>query len=289
MRIITASEYTRLERPALSWIVEGFLPQPSLTILLGEPFAGKSFLALQLGFRIARGEKALGAKTKQGTVLYFQFDTSEFVWRDRLQKLQLAGEITTGPLYLIHPADNPTSCNIMDPLTERKIRDAIAQASPCLIIFDVMRELHNRKEDSSTDMKLVGDKIMDLTKGYATMILHHTTKISNKDNIRVIDLSRGSSYLTGKADSVWCIIDNYLHIVPRFAERSIQEGYRDATGYWTFPLLDKKDELNALCLLHPRLTHKEIGQEEAPRLKLSARAIKGYLDSQSCAHSSTQR
>lgn len=246
MRIVTADQYAALERPALSWIVEGFLPQPSLTVLLGEPFAGKSFLALQLGFQIARGEYALGAKTKQGPVLYFQFDTSEFVWRDRLHKIREKGGDTSGPLYLVHPGDNPSSCNIMDTLTHRNLKDAISQCQPSLIIFDVMRELHNKREDSSTDMKMVGDQIMELTRGYATMVLHHTSKISNKENVRVIDLSRGSSYLTGKADSVWCIIDDQLHIIPRFTERAILEGVRAKTGYWNFPALESSHTGNIL-------------------------------------------
>ena len=259
MRIVTASDYTALERPALSWIIEGYLPQPSLTVLLGEPFAGKSFLALQLGFQIARGENALGAKTKQGAVLYFQFDTSEFVWRDRLQTIKQKGGNTTGPLYLVHPSDNPSSCNILDTTTQRNLADAIQQASPSLIIFDVMRELHNKKEDSSTDMKVVGDAIMNLTKGYATIILHHTSKISNKENVRVIDLSRGSSYLTGKADSVWCLIDNHLHIIPRFAERQVVEGKREATGYWAFPGLERSHTQNTVVpQAIPNLPHKQL-------------------------------
>lgn len=285
MRLVSAEEYTRLERPSLSWLIEGHIPSPSLTVLLGEPKAGKSFLALQLAYAVARGEKALGANTHQGNVLYFQFDTSELVWRDRFQKLSLHGENISGPLYMIHPEDNPPSCNIMEPPMQRFIKDAILQAKPSLIVFDVLRELHNRKEESSTDMKVVGDTIMELTQGYAVLLIHHTSKISNKETVRVIDLARGSSYLAGKADAVWCIIDNTLHMIPRFAEQRIVEGRRKVSGYWEFPLLESSDRLNALCDQYPGLDHRKIVEKVARGLGLRPSTVRGFLDGRPCVHS----
>lgn len=285
MRIVNADDYTRLERPALSWVVDGQIPSPSLTVLLGEPKAGKSFLALQLGFAIARGEKALGAETHQGNVLYFQFDTSELVWRDRFQKIQQRGENINGPLYMIHPEDNPTACNILDVSIQTKIQDAIRQAQPSLIIFDVLRELHNKKEESSTDMKIVGDTLMHLTKGYAVMLIHHTSKISNKEIVRVVDLARGSSYLAGKADSIMCLIDNNLHIIPRFAESLIVEGRRKPSGYWEFPALENADKLRALCNQYPELNHKQIGDKVGKDYGMRPGQVRDFLDSRVCVHS----
>lgn len=234
-RIITATEYTALERPTLQWLVDGLLPIPSFCVLLGEPKAGKSFWALQLAACIAQGRPFMGRPVQQGPVLYCQFDTSELVWRERLATLQGQGESIEGPLYFIHPEDTPLQVDILDPKTQALLKGAIEQAQPSLVIIDTLREIHSRKEDSATEMRVVLGALAEVVQGRALLLIHHTSKLSNKDDIRVIDLSRGSSYLAGRADALYVLIDDTLHLIPRFGDRHVLQGVRLPTGYWLFP------------------------------------------------------
>jgi len=234
VRLVTLDEYARLDRPGLSWVVENLIPAGVLCCLLGEPFAGKTYLALQLGFAVARGEGFLGQRTRQGTVLYLNLDAAEASWRQRITDLQAAGVDTSGPLVMLHPDDDIRPCDIMSISVQNKLKTAIKQADPVLIIIDVLRELHNRKEASSDDMKVIGDTLLSITKGRALVVIHHVSKISNKEFIRPVDLARGSSYITGKAETIWCFVNKDLHIIPRFAERQVLEGTQLPSGLWAF-------------------------------------------------------
>lgn len=237
--IVEASQYAHLDRPALGYVVEGLIPKPGLTLLIGEPFSGKSFLALQIALAVAQGQKALGANTHIAPVLYLQFDTSEMVWRDRFAKLERAGIKISGPLYMVHPEINPLHINILDGTTQRIIRNAVKEAKPSLIIIDVWREIHNKKEESSGDMKGVMDSLLELTGDAALLVIHHSAKLSNKEEIRVVDLPRGSSFLAGKADVLFAIIDNTLNCVSRIGEGFAGiEGERTKQGFWRFPALE---------------------------------------------------
>ena len=76
-----------MTRPSLNWVIHKLLPRPGLTILMGPPKLGKTFLALGIALAVVHGEPFLGQKTVPGRVLYLQLDSSEAVWRERLKDL----------------------------------------------------------------------------------------------------------------------------------------------------------------------------------------------------------
>ena len=55
--------------PPIEFAVENLIPQ-GLHILSGSPKIGKSWLALMLCLKVAKGEKLWNFETKQGTALY---------------------------------------------------------------------------------------------------------------------------------------------------------------------------------------------------------------------------
>lgn len=63
--------------------VRGFLPQ-GIAIFGGAPKTGKSWLALDLCVRVAKGEPLWGMQTEQGTVVYLCLEDSLRRVRDRL-------------------------------------------------------------------------------------------------------------------------------------------------------------------------------------------------------------
>lgn len=236
-RIVTADQYTTLPARRLHWIIPKFLGMPSLTVLIGEPFGGKSFLALQLGLAIARGQPFFGQATKQGSVLYLQFDTPEFIWRNRLQTLKESGVDITGPLYMIHPDENLINVNILNPLHFELLGAAIRDANPSLVIVDVWREIHQQDEQDSTAMKIVGDALMRLVAGRAVLVLHHPHKLNDDVPPKLVNAARGTSYLPGKADSLWLLHKGHLYVESRTDTHGKYRAVRLSNGFWQFPEL----------------------------------------------------
>ena len=253
MRVIPLSEFVVLERPQLKWLIPGLMPQPGWVLLLGEPKCGKTTFALQLALAVAQGKSFFpGTSCHQGRVLFLQFDTSELVWRRRILDTQATGHDISGPVLTVHPDDEMRPINIADMKAQNWLKDAILQAQPSLIVTDVLRELHNGDENDSAAMKTAGDVLYNLTRNCATLILHHSKKMEAGSYCDPIQASRGSSYITGKADSVWMIHENSLRIVPRFAERktyTLLRGGVEQAGMWSFtgvsPSATLKDEIAA--------------------------------------------
>ena len=106
----------RRPRPALQWLIPSYLPVPSLVVLQGEAKAGKSFLAFQVACAVAGGTPFLRQPIPPQPVLYLQFDTSETVWRERLKNMRASVSIPRN-LFFLHPDDQPTSVNILSPVT----------------------------------------------------------------------------------------------------------------------------------------------------------------------------
>ncbi len=232
-RSLTLAEYVALERPQLCWVVDHLIPKPGLVVLLGEPFVGKSFMALKLALDVANGRPFAGRQCSPGPVLYFQFDPSEFVWRERLIDLNRAGVSIGGPVYMPHPDDNRRNMHILLPTHQDFIREQLLNVDPVLVIIDVIREIHSLDENSSTDMKIVGDIMMDIFHGRAIVALHHITKPKpGEPEARLINQARGSSYLAGKADALWLLTKTTLTIESRFEKGMTKVCRQTDSGTW---------------------------------------------------------
>lgn len=232
VRAVPMTEYLSLERPSLNWLIPDLLPKPGMLLLLGEPFAGKSFLAFQLGLMLAQGGLFLHRKCRQSRVLYLQFDPSELVWRDRIIAIQKAGVNLAGPFFMVHPEDNKRNMHILTLESQRFLQETLTASEPDVVIVDVLREIHSCDEQDSTQMKQVGDALMQLFHGYTLVLIHHTRKIDNEKPIEVINSSRGSSYVTGKADATWLLHNQCLYTVSRFGAPSIHRLERLPCGLW---------------------------------------------------------
>ena len=291
MRLLTLAEYTALERPGLEWLIQGIIPKPGLVTLLGEPKAGKSFLALQMGLALSQGRAFEGHRVSPDThrILYLQFDTSELIWRDRLRSMLQADISLDGPLLMVHPEDNKIPMHILDHECLRWMREAKERAQPDLVILDVLREVHDADENDSQQMKQVGDAIMSLFGDCSILVLHHTHKIPEDFTpSNIINLSRGSSYLAGKSDNVLLIHNGFLHMAPRFAERCRYRAVRMPTGLFHLPdtaeLVRLEDAMLAFCAEFPEQTHNQLAPLACQRLKVSRATWYRHLDGLPCVH-----
>lgn len=85
----TARDLQARHFPPIKWIVPGLLPE-GLTILMGAPKLGKSWLTLDIALAVARGGSALGQDCERGDVLLPALEDNERRLQDRLRKI--AGE-----------------------------------------------------------------------------------------------------------------------------------------------------------------------------------------------------
>jgi RecA-family ATPase len=241
-RIISANDFAQLSLPDHEWVIPGYLPKPGLLMILGEPRAGKSYLALQLALCLAQGRNLLpGTGVPQvppQKVLYFYFDkTGVFVFQDRLNSLKASGVNLTGSLYVIHPLDKLPSANLLDHANYDYFKQVIANADPDIVVFDVLREFHNGDENESTEMKIVGDSIACLCEGLSIILVHHTKKLEYPGRtgpVRNVEAARGSNYIVGKADSTWLIHNGGLQVESNFAPATRFKLLRQSNGLWTF-------------------------------------------------------
>jgi RecA-family ATPase len=232
LRIIDYDQFIDLPRPNVDWIVEDLIPRPGLIELMGPPKAGKSFLALDLAIKVARGEDFMGHKSRKSRVLYFQLDTSEKIMRDRGIKLRAAGYDTTAALLgMVHPADAVRPVNIMMAQGQQYFRQAVSMFRPELVIMDTLRECHQEDENESTAMKSVMDMIESIFVGLSLLLVHHTHKLPPEiDKPDPINASRGSSYITGKVDAFWLLYHQRLSVWSRWGDPSEYKALQKASG-----------------------------------------------------------
>jgi RecA-family ATPase len=260
-------------------------------LIAGPPKIGKSYLALQLALAVAQGRPWMGRATTQGRVLYLQLDTPHELWRERLRELAEAGEDLSGPLYFVHPADQPLVTSVLQPEGRAWLESAVREADPDLVIVDVLRELHTADEDSSTSMKTVGDALRAVFSGRSLLLLHHARKptLEGGADDPVIS-SRGSSYLPGRMDAVWLLQRQQIRVVSRFDPDTTYRAERDPdTGLWRFPdamsRLERVRQCLDLCREHPDLPHEELWLLARSRgLVRSRREYERALEGWVCVH-----
>lgn len=218
-RVVPASQYCALPTRQLSWLIPDYLPHPGLLLLVAPPKAGKSYLSLQIACAVANGAELLGRRCQKANVLYLQFDTSETIWRERIRDLISSGVAFPDNLFFLHPEDNPTKLNILTVEGYKLLTDTLQASQAELVVIDVLREIHNADEQDSTAMKAVGDVLMTAFAGKTLILIHHTHKINEFNGVPApVDAARGSSYIAGKADTVWMLHNRVLHIQSRFRE-----------------------------------------------------------------------
>lgn len=243
--VVQAGVYLRMPRPKLSFVWDEMLPKPGTVVLGGEPFAGKSHFALQLGVALARGERFGPRDCIQSKVLYMMLESDEMVWHRILEK----GEKELGPypehLYIVHPdyPSKPPWTNIAEERTRRWMLDMVEACDPDVVIIDPYRDLHHLDEQTSTAMKVVSDALLAILHGRALIILHHMKKIWSEKGVEIdpILALRGSSQIAAQASAVWLLhgADDHmkdLRVVPRWGKRETLtlEHMHHETGYWKF-------------------------------------------------------
>lgn len=195
---ITAAALKGLSFLPVRWVVHPYVPQ-GLTLFVGKPKGGKSWLMLSTAIAVATGGYGLGdSLCNQGDVLYAALEDSERRLQDRMRKL--LGNVDW-PARLTFW----TSMSRIEAGGGDELRAWIrAQPDPRLIIIDTFAKGRSPKGRDETaydaDYRAIGvlKTIADET-GVAIVVVHHVRKMDADDPL---DAVSGTSGLTGAADTI---------------------------------------------------------------------------------------
>ncbi len=198
--IISAKELLTKVFPKPKYAVDGLLPE-GLTVLVGKPKLGKSWLGIGIAVAVASGGKALGTiSVDKGNVLLLALEDGARRLQNRLDGVLNGGVVPAG-------LDVATDWRRVDEGglddMEQWLKD---HPNARLIIVDTLKRIRPPERPGrlyDDDYNAVAP-LADLAKQYgvAIVVIHHTRKQDGEDPV---DLVSGSTGLTGAADGV-CVL-----------------------------------------------------------------------------------
>jgi RecA-family ATPase len=152
--------------------VEKLIPQNSITVVHGKGGVGKTWLMLYISKQIEKGLPVFDLNTIKTHVIYIDYENPLPMLKDRFEKLDINDVI-----FL-----KSDSKFILPKLDSQNWEAFKSLPSNLLIIIDTLRASQDGDENSSQDMSLVMNRLKELrdSKGFTTIILHHTPKSTDK-------------------------------------------------------------------------------------------------------------
>lgn len=179
------------------WIVHGLIAKGGITVLAGEPGAGKTTLAAELVYHIAHGEEHWGEEVTVGKTLWLGYDDP--VERIRDEKIELLGDIP--PRCLCSIPDPPHLSEITLPVYV----EFVQTNSIDLIVADTVLDwLALPDYDKTAPVRAAMDLLRRLSEasGAAILGICHVSKDPNKIGVSRIS---NSTQISGKCD-IACIL-----------------------------------------------------------------------------------
>ena len=185
--------------PPPSWLVEELIVDDGLSVIYGDPGAGKSFIALDMSLRIALGMDWHGTQTQQTGVLYIAGEGKRGLGkRIRGWRKEHAMEGVDAPFLLL-----PTAVELADEKQRNKLLRTIDAAKDragfeigLIVVDTVSRALAGGDENGSDAMGqfVAACDAIKHHAGGALIGVHHSGKDKDKG-------MRGSTVLLGACDA----------------------------------------------------------------------------------------
>jgi hypothetical protein len=195
----TAAELQRIVFPEQRWAVPGLIAE-GVTLVVGPPKIGKSWLGLNLACSVAQGGKALGSvDVDAGDVLYLALEDNGRRVQSRLQRIM--GDAPWPERLTVETWCEPLSQGG----TERIEEWLDGHPDARLVVVDVLTRVRGRNADRTTsayvadydavaEVKAIADR-----RSVAFLVVHHVRKASSDD---FVDAVSGTHGLAGAADAV---------------------------------------------------------------------------------------
>ena len=275
IRLIDSTTLMQNVYPEPKWAVPKLIPE-GLTLLVGRPKMGKSWLALSLAI-VASGGKALGSiPVKQGKAVYFALEDNERRLQARCASLMDDRSIEEGQLMFSTTIDKFYKKE--DKKSEEnglaQLEDLIDEMGEELrvIFIDTLALItpKGKNENSYSDNYdyISGIQKLAIEKGVAIVLVHHTRK--GQSEVYALDDVLGSTGLTAGADCILMLKrapdGNELFVTGRdVEEQQLTIKHNNKTGLWKligntkFTRMSKAHaEIYNILIQRGPLTNKEI-------------------------------
>ena len=231
-RINTIDNETLMSRPLqpLNFVVDTLISQ-GLHILAGSQKVGKSWLALWLAVKVAKGEPVWGMQVKQGTTLYLCLEDSQLRIQNRLF------DVTEAALPNIHFC---TKSRILgDGLTEQLEQFLDEHPDTSFVIIDTLQMVRSAAYDNTyandyRDLSVL--KRLADAYGNAILLIHHLRKEKADD---VFNRISGTTAISGAVDASFTLVEEQrgsgrarLSCIGRDIECRELELRRNADNVW---------------------------------------------------------
>jgi RecA-family ATPase len=186
--------------PPLRYIVPGLIPE-GLTLLVGGPKIGKSWLSLAVALAVAGGGRALGhiAVGPARPVLLLPLEDGDRRLQDRIRTLQPGDPIPWRLDYITRLVPG-----VVVPTIEARLETLDADDEPQVIVDTLGKVMPPELPGESAyqrDYRVAGrlKQIADDRPGMALLVLHHDRKASSDD---FVDGASGTNGIAGAADTI---------------------------------------------------------------------------------------
>jgi hypothetical protein len=192
IKALTLEELESL--PKRDYLLKGLISKGEISIWVGPPKCGKSFLLLFLAYMLAHGRPVFGRRVKPARILYVAAEGTGGIAK-RIEALKRRYGSTPNLKIITQRADllDGKGSDLSDVEAEAKDFEA-----DLIVIDTVSRVLAGGDENSPQDMGRFVVNITDLRDktGAHVALVHHGTKSSNGSS------PRGHSCLTGADDAL---------------------------------------------------------------------------------------
>lgn len=194
--------------PELRWLWPGWIPMEMITIVAGDPGAGKSYLTLDLVHRwVVGGEWPDGRKIAgAGLALYVDAENRPALFKQRVRPW---GD-ERGRLYYMLPAENRMMINLDGEFDQDRLLDRVYQIRPEMVILDSYGYATLKEGKNKEDVQRLLSFLNRIAQDYrcAMLVVHHLRKpqaivqLSLPEMPMSIHEVHGSGFITRTATSV---------------------------------------------------------------------------------------
>jgi len=187
------------ELPPERWIVEGFIPETGLHLLMGAGKIGKSWFTLQCAQGIALGGSVMGKiPVERKRVLYISLEEK---WKLLLKRAKLLDFTKTGNnIIVVEDIDRKETPSVIDSL------GFMLELDPSIkfVVIDTLQFFLNvadlndyaQSVSSLRALKAIADK-----RQISILLIHHTNKGGGNESIDFMERSLGSTGITATCDT----------------------------------------------------------------------------------------
>jgi RecA-family ATPase len=200
-RIVPGTEFMASPKPEPPQLVEGILHQGAKMILGGASKSRKSWSLIDLMLAVSTGTAWWGFPTRQGRVLYINFELPDFAFQYRLQAIAAAKDISDfGGIDLWNLRGYATDLSELIPKILIRIRDT----GYALIVLDpIYKGLGKRDENKAGDVASLCNEIEQLAvKSEAAVVFGAHYSKGNQAGKDAIDRIGGSGVFARDPDVI---------------------------------------------------------------------------------------